>query len=361
MNSNTIPLNVDMNIAMDIEQLSNGGFAPLQTFMDFKSLDSVLEKIRLPTGEVWPIPILLPKPKDLKISKNTNLLLKFDGKNLAKLEVSAVFDYDIKKLIKLFYGTNNNTHPGVAYTKQLSNEFITGNIKKIEKLSKILKKKVLEPLQVKAIIKEKKWRKVVGFHTRNPPHRAHEFLQKSALENADGLLIHPVIGSKKKGDFSDVSIIKAYKTYLNNYLPTDRVIFTPLLTYSRYAGPREAMFTAIVRRNYGCTHFIVGRDHTGVKNFYKKYESQKIFQNFKDIGIEILFFNEPYYCKKCKQITTTKTCPHGKRYYVEISGTKIRKAILYKSKLSDIFIREHVLLTLQNTKNIFVNNNAHQN
>lgn len=132
------------------------------------------------------------------------------------------------------------------------------------------------------------------------------------------------------------------------------MIFTPLLTYSRYAGPREAIFTAIVRRNYGCTHFIVGRDHTGVKNFYGKYDSQKIFNKFNDIKIKILRFHEPYYCKKCDQVTTSKTCPHNKKYHLEISGTRIRKAILNKSKLSEIFIRKNVLEKLQNTRNIFV-------
>jgi sulfate adenylyltransferase len=133
------------------------------------------------------------------------------------------------------------------------------------------------------------------------------------------------------------------------------VIFTSLLTYSRYAGPREAIFTAIVRRNYGCSHFIVGRDHTGVKDFYGKYDSQKIFSKFKDARIEILCFNEPYYCKKCDQITTSKTCPHRKKYHLEISGTRIRKAILNKSKIPEIYIRKDILKKLQNTRDIFVN------
>ena len=212
----------------------------------------------------------------------------------------------------------------------------------------------MEPDQVKKIIQNKGWKKVVGFHTRNPPHRAHEFLQKNSLENSDGILIHPVVGSKKIGDFSSSAIISSYKFYIKNYLPSNNVIFTPLLTYSRYAGPREAIFTAIVRRNYGCTHFIVGRDHTGVKNFYGKYDSQKIFNKFKDVKIEILCYNEPYYCKKCDQITTIKTCPHNKKYHLEISGTRIRKAILNKSKIPEIYIRKNVLKKLQNTKNIFV-------
>ena len=213
----------------------------------------------------------------------------------------------------------------------------------------------MEPDQVKKIIQNKGWKKVVGFHTRNPPHRAHEFLQKNSLENSDGILIHPVVGSKKIGDFSNDAITRSYKLYIKNYLPAKNVLFTSLLTYSRYAGPREAIFTAIVRRNYGCSHFIVGRDHTGVKDFYGKYDSQKIFSKFKDARIEILCFNEPYYCKKCDQITTSKTCPHRKKYHLEISGTRIRKAILNKSKIPEIYIRKDILKKLQNTRDIFVN------
>ena len=149
--------------------------------------------------------------------------------------------------------------------------------------------------------------------------------------------------------------MKSYELYVEKYLPKDRVILTPLLTYSRYAGPREAIFTAIVRRNYGCTHFIIGRDHTGIKNFYGKYDSQKIFQNFKDINIEIIPFSEPFYCQKTNTITTKEECSYGDKYYVEVSGSKIRKAILEKTEIPEIFIRKEVLGTLQSMENVFVN------
>lgn len=350
----TLTINTDLNTAMDVEQLLNGGFKPLNTFLNYKQLDSVLKKMRLPTGEIWPIPILFSKPLEHTVSVGTTLLLKVRKQNLAKLKISDIFDYNLKKMIKLFYGTSDIRHPGVLETKKSSNIFLTGKLTRVGKLDKILGIPTLEPDQIKKIIRKKAWKKVVGFHTRNPPHRAHEFLHKNSLENSDGILIHPVVGSKKIGDFSNSAIISSYKFYIKNYLPSNNVIFTPLLTYSRYAGPREAIFTAIVRRNYGCTHFIVGRDHTGVKNFYGKYDSQKIFNKFNDIKIKILRFHEPYYCKKCDQVTTSKTCPHSKKYHLEISGTRIRKAILNKSKLSEIFIRKNVLEKLQNTKNIFV-------
>src|SRR2546422_4079115 len=291
---------------MDVEQLLNGGFRPLRTFMNFENLDSVLKHLRLSTGEVWSIPILFPLPTENKVTVGTTLLLKFNDQNFALLTISNIFTYDKKTLIKYFYGTLSNNHPGVVRTKNSSNTFITGRLRRLQKLTKIMGIKALEPSETKKIIKNNKWHKVVGFHTRNPPHRAHEFLQKSTLENSDGILIHPVIGSKKKGDFNNNAIMESYKVYVKNYLPKNKVILTPLLTYSRYAGPREAIFTAIIRQNYGCTFFIVGRDHTGVKNFYGKYDSHKIFANFKDLGIKLLFFDEPYYCRKCNQITTSK-------------------------------------------------------
>lgn len=350
----SLEVEIDQNIAMDVEQLSIGGYKPLRTFMNLIELDSVLKKMRLPNGMVWPIPVLFPKPKNEDIVKGMSLLLKHRGSNFTILRVTDVFTYNKTKLIKSFFGTTSKNHPGVVRLQRSPNTFITGQLKRLKPLSKIIKISAMEPSQVKKIIKKKSWKRVVGFHTRNIPHRAHEFLQKSSLENSDGLLIHPVVGSKKKGDFSNKAIMESYRVFLQNYLPKENVILTPLLIYSRYAGPKEALFTAIVRRNYGCTHFIVGRDHTGVKNFYGKYDSQKIFSNFTDLGVTALCFNEPYYCKKCDQITTNKTCPHTRKYHIEISGTKIRKSVLNKSKISDKYVRMEIINKLQNMKDVLV-------
>ena len=347
-------LEIDQNIAMDIEQLTNGGFQPLNTFLNSEDLDSVLENMRLFNGKIWPIPIIFPKPNHQQITTDTTLLLKFMGQNFAKLEVSEIFEFNINKLIKLFFDTEDVTHPGVFETKKLSNVFLTGKLSKFKKLSEILSLVAKEPIEIKKIIRDKKWRKIVGFHTRNPPHRAHEFLHRKALEVSDGLLIHPVIGTKKKGDFSNMAIMNSYKIFIEKYLPTDRVILSPLLTYSRYGGPKEAVFTAIIRRNYGCTHFIVGRDHTGVKNFYGKYDSQKIFTKLSDIGIKLIFFNEPYYCKKCNDVTTIDYCEHDAHHHIEVSGTIIREAIKNKTKISDIYIRKEVLEELQKIDSVFV-------
>ena len=304
--SHHVEINTDL--AMDIEQILNGGFAPLTTFLDKESLDSVLENMRLPTGEIWPIPILFPKKNDEPINSLDSLLLKFQGHDFAVLEEPETFEYDLDKLITSFYGTNDENHPGVQTSMKSPYIFITGKLRGVSKLSKILDINYLEPQDVKNIIKEKRWKSIVGFHTRNPPHSAHEYIHKSVLKNHDALLLHPVIGSKKKGDFTSEAIMRSYELYAEKFLPSDRTILTPLLTYSRYAGPREAIFTAIVRRNYGCTHFIIGRDHTGVKNFYGKYDSQKIFQNFKDVDIEIIPFSEPFYCKKSKTIRNWMYC-----------------------------------------------------
>ncbi len=357
MNSNNKPQEIEINadLAMDIELMLNGGFSPLTTFLDKRSLDSVLKNMRLPSGEIWSMPILFPKKFDNPINTTDSLLLKFQGYDFAVLEEPVTFEYDLDKLIRLFYGTVDEKHPGVQISRKTPSIFITGKLRGLTKLGKILNINYLEPQDVKNIIKEKRWKSIVGFHTRNPPHSAHEYIHKSVLKNHDALLLHPVIGSKKKGDFTREAIMHSYQIYLEKFLPSDRAILTPLLTYSRYAGPREAVFTAIVRRNYGCTHFIIGRDHTGVKNFYGKYDSQKIFDNFKDIDIEIIPSSEPFYCEKSKTITTKGECPYGDKYYVEISGSKIRKAIKEKTEISEIFIRKEILNALQNMKNAFVN------
>ena len=350
--SRIIEINADL--AMDIEQILNGGFSPLTTFLDKKSLDSVLKNMRLPTGQIWSMPILFPKNFDEPIDSVDSLLLKFQGQDFAVIEEPTTFEYNLDKLIRLLYGTDDGKHPGVEISRKSPHIFITGRLRGLNKLKKILNVHYLEPQEIKDIIKEKSWKSIVGFHTRNPPHSAHEHIHKSVLKNHDALLLHPVIGSKKKGDFTSEAIMKSYELYAEKFLPSDRVVLTPLLTYSRYAGPREAIFTAIVRKNYGCTHFIIGRDHTGVKNFYGKYDSQKIFNDFKDIDLEIIPFSEPFYCEKSKAITTKEECIYGKKYYVEVSGTKIRKAIQEKTDISEIFIRKEILNTLQNMKNTFV-------
>ena len=345
---------LSINMAMDVEQILNGGYYPLKSFHNKKDLESVLTKMKLTNGEIWPIPILFPISNNLEVKENERILLKFNNENLATLKISSIFKFNIDKIIQSLFGTKNKTHPGVFEMKKWSNQFITGNLQRRGDLHKILKINALKPTEVKKKIQKNKWNTVVGFHTRNPPHRAHEFLHKSTLEMVDGILIHPVIGLKKSGDFSKEAIIEGYKEYIKNYLPEKNVIFTPLLTYSRYAGPKEAIFTAIIRRNYGCTHFIVGRDHTGVKKFYGKYDSQKIFKKT-DVDVTILNFDEPYFCKKCNQITTEKTCPHKKTHYVSISGTLIRKAIKERNgKIPDYIIRKEVLEKLQSIKNPIV-------
>ena len=342
---------INTDLAMDIEQILNGGFSPLTTFLDKESLDSVLENMRLPTGEIWPIPILFPKKNDEPINSLDSLLLKFQGHDFAVLEEPETFEYDLDKLVTSFYGTNDEKHPGVQISRKSPHVFITGKLRGINKLGKILDINYLEPQDVKNIIKEKRWKSIVGFHTRNPPHSAHEYIHKSVLKNHDALLLHPVIGSKKKGDFTREAIMQSYELYVEKFLPSNRTVLTPLLTYSRYAGPREAIFTAIVRRNYGCTHFIVGRDHTGVKNFYGQYDSQKTLEKISDLGITILKFDEPFFCKRCNQVTTKKTCSCSMINHIKISGTQIRKAIEQKKSVSENIIRPEVLKTLKKIKN----------
>ena len=353
MNKHTIEVHED--IAMDIEQLTNGGFSPLKTFMSFEQLKNVLEVMRLPSNEIWSIPILFPKiKKDIKIGDT--LFLKFLGQDFAKLIVEDIFSYDLEEMNLQFFGTSSLEHPGVVKNNKLGNQFVTGKLSKMKRLDEILGMNIMNPKEVKNKKADLGWKKMVGFHTRNPPHNAHEYLHREGLKNADGILIHPVIGSKKRGDFTNNAIINSYKTYIEIVFSDKLCMMTPLLTYSRYAGPREAIFTALIRKNYGCTHFIVGRDHTGVKNFYGMYDSQKIFQKFPDLGIQPIFFSEPYFCKICNKITTDKECNCGSKGYVEISGTVIRDAISNKTSLPEFYIRKKILEELQKLDRVFVEN-----
>ena len=212
MNSNNKPQEIEINadLAMDIELILNGGFSPLTTFLDKRSLDSVLKNMRLPSGEIWSMPILFPKKFDNPINSTDSLLLKFQGYDFAVLEEPVTFEYDLDKLIRLFYGTVDEEHPGVQISRKTPSIFITGKLRGLTKLGKILNINYLEPQDVKNIIKEKRWKSIVGFHTRNPPHSAHEYIHKSVLKNHDALLLHPVIGSKKKGDFTREAIMHSY-------------------------------------------------------------------------------------------------------------------------------------------------------
>lgn len=292
-------------LQMDVEQIAVGAYSPLQGFMGRRELSSVLKAMRLPNGIAWPLPIVLDvserEASSLRAGRTAVLL---DGKKapLALLHVSETYVPDRKDMARRLYGTLDEKHPGVRRVLAMNPVFLAGKIDLIKRRESETAFLELTPRQTRRLFEDKGWSRVVGFHTRNVIHRSHEFIQLNALERsfADGLFIHPVVGKKKKGDFNQSYILKSYDLMIRKFYPQDKALFGAFATYSRYAGPREALFTALVRQNFGCSHFVVGRDHTGVGDFYKPTASHEIFDAFPDLLIKPVRFGQVFYSKKLK-------------------------------------------------------------
>jgi sulfate adenylyltransferase len=317
---------VSRTLATDTQNIAKGIFSPLQGFMNQEELDNVLNRKRLPNDLPWTIPIVLDvaeeKAKTLK--EGDNLALHYRNKLLALLNLEEKFNFNKEKFARKTYGTSDIAHPGVAKTKEMDEILLAGKIDLVNEIEGPYDRYKLSPMETRVLFKEKGWRTIVGFQTRNPPHLGHEYVQKTALAFVDGVFINPVIGRKKKGDFKDEVILEAYDVLIEHYYLKDRAVMSILPFEMRYAGPREAIFHAIVRKNFGCTHFIVGRDHAGVGSFYGPYEAQEIFEEFPDLGVAPLFFKSFFYCKKCGGVTNEKACPHDGKEHISFSGTKIR-------------------------------------
>ena len=315
---------------LDFEQIAIGTYSPLEGFMTKVELESVLETLRLPNNTIWPIPILLDidREKAKKINKG-NVVAIFNDLNecIGTIKVNDKFTFNKKTLIEKLYGVGNLTHPGAELINSLQSLFIGGKISLFNRKKKEYDKYNLTPRQTRRLFDEKNWTKVVGFHTRNVIHKAHEFIQMSALKKGkcDGILIHPVVGKKKSGDYNSNIIIKSYEMMQNHFYPDNKTIFSVFSTYSRYAGEREALFTALCRKNYGCSHFIVGRDHTGVGKNIKN--SKDIFKQFPDLGIEIIKFNPVCYSKDQERYYEKSSQKLNENIEVDmnISGTEIRE------------------------------------
>jgi sulfate adenylyltransferase len=310
----------------DIENVSKGVYSPLEGFLTYEELKSVLYRKRLPNDVPWTMPIVLDAQKhEVEKIKEGDILALFSGNQpLALLQLEEKYKFQKKELVRKTYGTFDPAHPGVANITRMGEVFLAGKISLIEDPKSPYSRYKLSPMETRVLFREKGWRTVVGFQTRNPPHLGHEYVQKTALAFVDGVFINPVIGKKKKGDFKDEVILEAYDILIKNYYLKDRAVMSILAYEMRYAGPREAVHHAIIRKNFGCTHFIVGRDHAGVGNYYKPYEAQEIFEEFPDLGISPLFFKSFFYCKKCNGVTHEKACPHSEKEHVKFSGTKIR-------------------------------------
>ena len=315
----------------DFELLANGGFAPLKGFMGSEDWKSSVENMTLADGsEVWPIPVTLAT--DLEVSEGDVVTLSADNdKHLGRIRVSEVFERDVEKEAEHVYRTTDDAHPGVAATKQEGSRCIAGEIEAddMPDHDEAFMRRYFTPEQSRKEFADRGWKRIVAFQTRNPIHRAHEYLTKAALEVSDGLFLHPLIGETKKGDIPADVRMRCYEVLMEKYYPNDRVVLGVNPAAMRYAGPREAIFHAVVRRNYGATHFIVGRDHAGVGDYYGTYDAQKIFDeiDIDKLGIEPLKFEHTFWCYECEGLGSNKTCPHTADDRLFLSGTKVREML----------------------------------
>ncbi|MDR4511292.1 MAG: sulfate adenylyltransferase [Nitrososphaeraceae archaeon] len=323
-------VDINDNLRNDVENIGYGIFSPLNGFVGKEDFESILNVGRLKNGLPWTIPIVLDVDKStaIKCKEYGEISLRNNNEHFAFLFFDDHYQYDKVHLARSQYLTTDEKHPGVSKTFKLKDTLVSGKIQVCKKrLQSKLEGYRLHPSITRKEIQNRKWNTVVGFQTRNIPHIAHEMLQKAALNIYDGLFINPLIGKKKKGDFKDQVILESYMKLIENYFPMDKVMFVTLHTEMRYAGPKEAIHHAIMRKNFGCSHFIVGRDHAGVGDYYHPFAAHKIFNEFPDLGIQPIFFPTFYYCKKCLGYANERTCPHGADYREELSGTRMRKMV----------------------------------
>jgi sulfate adenylyltransferase len=344
-------ITIDDRTTSDLEMIGTGALSPLTGFMSGADYRAVVKDMHLANGLPWTIPITLGVEPDVAdgIALGEDVALTDgDGNVLAIMSVEEKYTYDKQERCVAVFKTDDEAHPGVAATLNMCDVLLGGPVTLPRPIPhRRFHEYRLPPVETRAVFADKGWGTVVGFQTRNPIHRAHEYLQKCAMEIVDGLMIHPIVGETKSDDISAEVRMECYKKLMEGYYPADRVCLVVNPAAMRYAGPREAIFHAIIRKNYGCTHFIVGRDHAGVGNYYGTYDAQHIFKEFDADKLEItpLFFEHAFWCTKCGNMASTKTCPHGKEDHVFLSGTKVRE-MLSEGKLPPVEFTRPEIATL---------------
>ncbi len=349
-------LAIDEEKAIEVQNIATGVFSPLQGFMTQDDFREVVQRNRLASGHAWTLPIVLSVDKEStkKFAKNETIILKTGETAIASMQVEDIYTWDFEEYANNVYGTTDEKHPGVQKLKASGEYFVGGSINFLGSPISNFPAYYLTPRETRVLFKEKKWDTVVGFQTRNVSHLGHEYVQKSAQSIVDGLFINPVIGKKKAGDFTDQVILDSYKVLIDEYYVKERTVMSILQTEMRYAGPKEAIFHAIVRKNFGCSHFIIGRDHAGVGNYYHPFAAQKIFEFFPDLGITPIFFMSFFFCKKCNSIANDKTCPHPQSDHIDFAGKIIREKLVNHQTPPESMMRKEVAEEILKHGNPFV-------
>lgn len=350
-------IEINEELVKDVKNIARGVYSPLTGFMGQADFERVVNEMKLADGTVWPIPFVLDVDAatagDSTIGEPV-VLVSDAHKAVAILTVRDKYTYNAAEVAQKVFNTTDQAHPGVAMVFAMKEYLLGGDIELIDDSKEPFNDRNLDPQETRLLFKEKGWNTVVGFQTRNAPHRAHEYLQRIGLEVTDGLFINPVIGKKKAGDFTDEAILASYQYMVEQVFPRDRAVLSILPLQMRYAGPREAILHAIIRKNFGCTHFIVGRDHAGVGAYYGTYAAQEIFNTVPDLGITILKLENSFFCKRCETVATAKTCAHADNERIGPSGTIIRKMLQANQPVPAEIMRPEISNLLIEHGNIFI-------